>query len=383
MKGIVILGSTGSIGCQALNVIKELGSEYNVLGLAAGLNKKLALQQVKTFNPAVVSLANKEDADWLRDNLNSGDNTKVVYGYEGLIAAATWEDADIVLTSVSGAVGLTPSIEALRAGKDLALANKETLVAAGELVTDLAQENGRRIMPVDSEHSAIWQCLWGEDEHEVEKIILTASGGPFREKSMDYLFKAAPENALKHPNWDMGAKITIDSATLMNKGLEVIEARWLFGVDYDNIEVLIHPQSIIHSMVEFIDGSIKAQIGVPDMSLPIQGALTYPHRVKGLAPRLSRPIRDLTFESPDLERFPCLRMAYEAGKAGGTMPAVLNAVNEVVVRGYLNKEVGLMDVPKIIEKIMHRHAIVLKPALEDILMVDEWARKEAQQYLHY
>lgn len=381
MTGVAILGSTGSIGRQAQQVILELGAEFRVLGIAAGRNKELVLEQVKIFHPEVVSVAREEDAQWLKRNLEPGINTEIVWGMDGLVTVATWEGVDIVLTAVSGAVGLLPTVKALQAGKDIALANKETLVAAGPLIMQLARERGRSLFPVDSEHSAIWQCLQGENRSEVAKIILTASGGPFRTFEPEQLEAVTPEKALKHPNWDMGGKITIDSATLMNKGLEVIEARWLFGIDYDSIQVVIHPQSIVHSMVEFVDGSVIAQMGVPDMRLPIQYALTYPRRLRGPAPRLSWPIGDLSFEAPDMERFPCLRLAYEAGRTGGTMPAALNAANEIAVGEFLAGRIGFMDIPRIVEKVMAKHSIVTRPSLENIMDADQWARELARFYV--
>ncbi|MTI82861.1 MAG: 1-deoxy-D-xylulose-5-phosphate reductoisomerase [Firmicutes bacterium] len=380
MKRIAILGSTGSIGKQALQVIPGLASEFKVAGLAAGSNKELALQQVKEFVPEVVSLAKEEDAHWLQHNLGPELGTTVVWGIDGLVAVATLSGVDTVLTAVSGAVGLLPTVKAIKAGKDIALANKETLVAAGPLVMDLARAHGTRLLPVDSEHSAIWQCLQGENAERVSKIILTASGGPFRTFDMDLLKQVTPGQALKHPNWDMGGKITIDSATLMNKGLEIIEARWLFGLDYENIEVTIHPQSIIHSMVEFVDGSIIAQLGVPDMRLPIQYALTHPQRVKGSAPRLSWPIGDLSFEAPDYGRFPCLHLAYEAGRIGGTMPAVLNAANEIAVEQFITGRIGFMSIPSIVAKAMEKHTVIQKPSLDQIFEADRWAREMSISY---
>jgi 1-deoxy-D-xylulose-5-phosphate reductoisomerase len=377
MTEIAILGSTGSIGRQAQQVVSQLGSHFKVTALAAGRNREVALQQVKELKPRVASLAREEDAAWLRRNLDGTTDTEVVWGMEGLVTVATWPGVDIVLTAVSGAVGLLPTVRAIEAGKDIALANKETLVAAGPLIMKLVQEKKSRLLPVDSEHSAVWQCLQGERTREVAKIILTASGGPFRTYRREELENVTPEQALKHPNWDMGGKITIDSATLMNKGLEVIEARWLFGLDYQHIEVTIHPQSVIHSMVEFVDGSVMAQLGVPDMRLPIQYALTYPRRTQGPAPRLAWPLGDLSFEDPDLERFPSLRLAYEAGKKGGTMPAVLNAANEVAVEKFIAGKVSFMGIPAMVEKVMGRHAVKDEPSLEQILDADNWARETA------
>lgn len=294
---------------------------------------------------------------------------------------AAFSGADTVLTAISGAVGLLPTVEAIKAGKNIALANKETLVAAGELVMRMAGEYGVTILPVDSEHSAIWQCINGEDRHNVARILLTASGGPFRNYKPDQMAGITPSRALNHPNWQMGAKITVDSATLMNKGLEVIEARWLFDVAYDNIKVVIHPQSIIHSMVEYIDGSVLAQMGVPDMRLPIQYALFYPRRLAGGAPRLQWPIGNLTFEEPDIARFPSLELAFQAGRVGKTMPAVLNAANEVAVHAFLAGKVEFTAIPKLVAKVMEGHSPVTFASLEDILEADRWARRRVEEII--
>lgn len=380
-KRISILGSTGSIGRQALEVVRLLRGEVSVLGLAAGRNRELLARQITEFHPAVVSLAEEDDALWLRDNLPRNTRVQVFCGEEGMVRVATHEEVDMVLTAVSGAAGLIPTVAAIRAGKDIALANKETMVAAGPLVVGLAGEYGVRIIPVDSEHSAIWQCLHGEDVRDVEKIILTASGGPFRNFSREEMAAVTVREALAHPNWSMGPKITIDSATLMNKGLEVIEARWLFGIDYDRIEVLLHPQSIIHSMVEFVDGSILAQLGLPDMRLPIQYAFTYPHRKKSGLPRLKRSLDTLTFEEPDEERFPALKLAYRAGRVGGTMPAVLNAANEVAVHAFLKEKIRFLDITDVVERVMSEHVPTPEPSLEHILEADRWARKRAESII--
>lgn len=380
MKRVSVLGSTGSVGRQALEVLTTLGRDFDVVGLAAGRNKELLLQQAIKFRPRVIALAGKEEADWLTSRLDGATGIEVTWGQEGLNRVATLAETDIVLNALSGAVGLAPTIKALEAGKDIALANKETLVAAGALVMDLAQRRGCTLLPVDSEHSAIWQCLQGSQPAEVAKIILTASGGPFRTYAKEQLAKVTPAQALKHPNWNMGHKITVDSATLMNKGLEVIEARWLFGMDYSRIQVIIHPQSIIHSMVEYVDGSVIAQLGVPDMRLPIQYALTYPRRLQGSVPGLSWPVGDLTFEMPDLKRFPALRLAYEAGYTGGTMPAVLNAANEVAVEQFLAGRLSFTGIPLLVEKVMAKHSVITAPKLEDILEADRWARESAKVF---
>lgn len=375
---IAILGSTGSIGRQALDVVRRFPERFKVVALAAGRNWPLLLEQIKEFHPRLAALAGKSEARELRENIPGGLKVELIYGDEGLQAAATFPDADVVLTAVTGTVGLPPTVAALKAGKDIALANKETLVAAGPLIMDLAKGLKRRILPVDSEHSAVWQCLNGERPGEVAKIILTASGGPFRREPA-HLSEVTVEMALAHPNWNMGRKITIDSATLMNKGLEVIEARWLFDVDYHNIQVVIHPQSIIHSMVEYRDGSVMAQLGPPDMRIPIQYALAYPQRLANPLPRLDwHSMRDLTFEEPDLTRFPSLRLAYEAGRAGGTLPAVLNAANEVAVEAFLNERIKFTGISEIVTRVIERHTSIAAPELEEILAADQWARECAR-----
>lgn len=379
MKRIAILGSTGSIGQQALQVVDQFAGEIRPVALAAGRNRELLLRQVKKYKPQLVSVSKEEDAVWLREVLGRESGTEVYCGHEGLLATATFPEADTVLTAVSGAIGLKPTMAAIRCGKNIALANKETLVAAGELAVSLAQRHKAAIMPVDSEHSAVWQCLNGENCEDVSQIILTASGGPFRLFKREKMAGITPAMALEHPNWKMGPKITVDSATLMNKGLEVIEARWLFNIDYNRIKVVIHPESIIHSMVEFNDGSVMAQLAVPDMRLPIQYALTYPGRPASNVPKLQWPIRSLTFETPDLERFPALSLAYEAGRAGGTMPAVMNAANEVAVAAFLAGKIGFMAIPKVVEEVMHGHNATKYGTLEEILEADGWARRKADE----
>lgn len=374
---------------------------FVVAGLAAGSNWRLLAEQVKKYRPAVVSLAGEEDARKLLEELPDQHRPDIYWGEEGLVTVATCPGARVVLTAVTGTAGLLPTVKAIRAGKDIALANKETLVAGGGLVTRLALEHGIRILPVDSEHSAIWQCLgerapvvsrrWSEntegavaDEQrglwrhsEVGSIILTASGGPFRLEPED-LAGVTVEMALAHPSWNMGKKITVDSATLMNKGLEVIEAHWLFGIDYGRIRVVVHPQSIIHSMVEFVDGSVLAQLGLPDMRLPIQYALGYPGRLSNDLPRLNwLELKQLTFEPPDHRRFPLLKMAFEAGKAGGTLPAVLNAANEVAVGAFLERKIGFLDIHRVVSRVMNGHRSVSSPSLEEILGADRAARREA------
>lgn len=376
IKGVSILGSTGSIGCQALDVL-DGRPDFRIVGLAAGKNIELLREQIKKYRPLLVSVEKEDDALTLAREF-AGKGFEILWGSEGLRAVASHPAAGVVITAVTGTAGLLPTVEAIRAGKDIALANKETLVAAGSLVTGLAAGKGVNILPVDSEHSAIWQCLRGSRPGEVESIILTASGGPFR-KEPD-LEKVTVSMALAHPNWSMGKKITVDSATLMNKGLEVIEARWLFGLDYDRIRVVIHPQSIIHSMVEFRDGSVMAQLGLPDMRLPIQYALTYPDRLPGSVPRLDpAKIGALTFEPPDTGRFPLLDLAYRVGGRGGTLPAVMNAANEVAVELFLAGRIKFTAIYRVVEEVVGRHDITDRPDLEEILEADRWARERARQ----
>ena len=381
-KRIVVLGSTGSIGRQTLEIAESFPNEIEVVGLAAGKNWRLLADQVKKFRPAVVALAGEEEAVQLRNSLNDEHNVEIYIGDTGLSTLAGLPEADTVVTAVTGTVGLSPTVTAIESGKNIALANKETLVAAGELVMQLAEKYGVNILPVDSEHSAIWQCLNGEKRSFLKKIILTASGGPFREKSLGELDEVTVEMALAHPNWSMGKKITVDSATLMNKGLEVIEAHWLYAVPYGDIQVVIHPQSIIHSMVAFTDGSVIAQLGLPDMRLPIQYALSYPDRWSNDLPRLDFTEQSkLTFEPPDFVRFPCLRLAFDAGKAGGTMPAVLNAANETAVSAFLEKRLRYKDIAWLVAKVMDLHQSINDTDLETVLHVDKWARNEATRLI--
>jgi 1-deoxy-D-xylulose-5-phosphate reductoisomerase len=377
-KTVAILGSTGSIGRQTVEVIRRHAGQFSVCALAAGQNVAEAAKQVHLLQPSLVSMATEEAAEQLRQQV--GDRVEIVAGDQGLIEVATHPDADVVLTAVVGTRGLAPTIAAIQQGKTIALANKETLVAAGHVVMKLAKEKNVPILPVDSEHSAIFQCLQGEKIHTVRRIILTASGGPFRECTREEMERVSVEDALHHPNWSMGAKITLDSATLMNKGLEVIEAHWLFGMPYEQIDVVIHPQSIIHSLVEFVDSALIAQMGVPDMKVPIQYALTYPERFAAEWPRLQlAEIAQLTFAPPDLERFPCLRLAYEAGKTGGSMPTVLNAANEVAVSLFLERKIGFLDIAALTARVLDRHAVVAAPDLETILALDGWAREEVMR----
>ena len=379
-KNIVILGSTGSIGRQALEVVAWHTPDLQVLGIAARHNIHLLEQQAKTFGVPYVAVEDKDAALELEHRLQ-GSPIRCLAGTDGILELVRLPAADLILVAVSGLGGLLPTIEAISCNKQIALANKETLVAGGSLVMEAASKKGIRIIPVDSEHSAIFQCL--EDTADVEKLIITASGGPFREMSFDDIKKITPEMALRHPTWQMGDKITIDSATLMNKGLEIIEARWLFGIDYDRIEAVIHPQSIIHSLVAYKDGSVLAQLGWPDMRVPIQYAFFYPER-KGnnLSPLDLVQVGQLTFESPDLERFPCLRLAKEAGKIGGTMTAVLNAANEVAVEAFLRHMISFTRIPELVDKVMNLHSPRIgKLDLDDILEADSWARERTRQLI--
>lgn len=379
MKPISILGSTGSIGCNTLQVIEHLGG-FRVVAMAAGRNISKFAEQIAKFQPELSSCQDAGSADQLKAELVriGGRIPQIEVGEDGLVSVATHPEAEIVVSAVVGAVGLVPTLRAIESGKRVAIANKETLVIAGELMTAAAARSGAEILPVDSEHNAIHQCLRGEDITEVKRLILTASGGPFRTKSRAEIENASREEALNHPNWKMGDKITIDSATLMNKGLEVIEARWLFGFDADQISVIVHPQSVVHSMVEMVDGSIIAQMGVTDMKHAIQYSLTYPSRQKNCTPPLDLgTLSRLDFEEPDLERFPCLALAYSALHTGGTMPAVLNAANEIAVQAFLDGKIRLSEIAAINKAVMAEHEAGPAGRLEDILEADAWARSRA------
>lgn len=370
MKKISILGSTGSIGMQTLEIVEE-NNDIQVIGMTTNTNIERFFEQIKKFQPRVVAVMDEKKALELKKKV--GNEVTVLSGMDGLIAVATLSDIDTVVTAVVGMIGLKPTVEAIKASKNIALANKETLVTAGSLIMSLAKEMNVSILPVDSEHSAIFQALNGESCNRIDKVWLTASGGPFRGKKINQLENITVEEALKHPNWSMGNKITIDSATLMNKGLEVIEAKWLFDIKTDQIKVVIHPQSIIHSMVEFVDSSVIAQLGMPDMKLPIQYALYYPERKANHFKRLNlSEIGQLTFEEPDMESFPCLKLAYEALEEGGSMPTVLNAANEIVVSKFLKKEIAFLDIPKIIHYCMTKHDIIKEVSLDTIAEVQNW-----------
>ena len=374
MKKLSILGSTGSIGTQTLEIVRE-NKDLEVVALAAGSNIKIIEEQAREFKPELICVFDETKAKELKSNISDLD-IKVVSGIDGLIEAATVESADIVLTAVVGMIGVRPTIAAIEAKKTIALANKETLVTAGHIIMKLAKEKGVSILPVDSEHSAIFQSLQGNKKSQVSKIILTASGGPFRNSSLEDLKNVTVEDALKHPNWSMGKKITIDSATMVNKGLEVIEAKWLFDVDFDDIDVVIQPQSLIHSMVEYIDGGIMAQLGTPDMKLPIQYALFYPDRRFLGGKRVNfAELGSISFMKPDTKKFKGFALAYEAGRCGGTMPTIYNAANELAVSKFLNKEIKYLDIAQLIKEAMDKHKVIENPSLVEILE----AEKEAHE----
>lgn len=379
-KTLSILGSTGSIGVSTLEVVRQFPERFKVSALAAGRNIALLLDQIKVFQPYLVAVLDQHLAEQLRQGLQEQScEPEVCFGPEGYERVATFPDTQMLVSAMVGAAGLLPTLAAIQAGKDLALANKETLVIAGEIVMPLAARKGIRILPVDSEHSAIFQALQGNHHRALKRILLTASGGPFFTKTAEELAQVTPEAALRHPNWSMGRKITIDSATLMNKGLEVIEAHWLFGVPVEQIAIHVHPESIVHSMVEYIDGSVIAQMGIPDMKIPIAYALAYPERLPVQSPPLDLfQLQRLNFFPPDEEKFPCLRLAYEACRRGSTLPAVLNAANEIAVEAFLNGGISFLEIPHVIEKVMNAHHVAVSLTLESILEADRWARKEAQ-----
>ena len=369
MKKIAILGSTGSIGTQTLEVARENG-DLQITALAAGNNIELLEKQIREFHPGLVAVWKEEKAKELKDRVKDLD-VKVVCGMDGLLEVATEPSSEILVTAIVGMIGIRPTIAAMKAGKDIALANKETLVTAGHIIIPLAKECNVQILPVDSEHSAIFQCLNGEHRSQLKKILLTASGGPFRGKKKEELKHVQVEDALKHPNWSMGRKITIDSATLVNKGLEMMEARWLFGVEPKDIQIVVQPKSIIHSMVEFADGAVIAQLGTPDMKLPIQYALYYPDRKYLPGDRLDFwSLNQITFEKPDMENFPGLKLAFDAAAAGGSMPTVYNAANERAVAKFLDRKIGFLDIPEIISECMAAHKVVETPTVEQILQTE-------------
>jgi len=380
-KGLALLGATGSIGCSTLEIVDAHPDRFRVCSLTGGRNLQRLLQQVRCYRPSLVGVLTARDAEWLRAELRD-DAIEICHGEQGLVRCAAVPGADITVSAIVGAAGLVPTMAAIEAGKDIALANKETLVTAGPLVMAAARRRGVSIFPVDSEHSAIFQSLQGQQGNAVRRVILTASGGPFRETCLADLQSVTLAQALNHPNWSMGQKITIDSATMMNKGLEVIEARWLFDLEPRQIDVHIHPQSIIHSMVEYRDGSVIAQLGVPDMKAPIAYALSYPERIElPLAPLDLCRLGQLTFSEPDPKRFGCLGLAYRALELGGTAPAVLNAANEVVVQAFLDGLIGFMEIPKLIASALDRHQVQALDSIDDALQADRWGREQTRQLI--
>ncbi len=377
MKRLTILGSTGSIGVSTLEIVAAHSEHFQVVALTAGRNLSLLEKQIASFHPEMVAVADQEDAKQLQARVGSS-GPRILYGTDGVVACAVENDAAMVVSAIVGAAGLEPTLAAINAGKDVALANKETLVAAGELVMRSVAQSGGRLFPVDSEHSAIFQSLEGHRKEDVKRLILTASGGPFRNMSMDGLRQVTPADALAHPNWDMGRKITIDSATMMNKGLEIIEAHWLFNLSVDRIAVHIHPESIVHSMVEYVDGAVIAQLGIPDMKTPIAYALSYPERMPLDLPPLDLcRLGQLHFSEPDSQRFPCLDFAYDAIRRGGTAPAVLNAANEIAVEAFLQGQINFLGIPYIIENVVAQHEVGSADSLELVLAADSWARQAA------
>jgi 1-deoxy-D-xylulose-5-phosphate reductoisomerase len=381
MRSLSILGCTGSIGLSTLDVVRQHPEKFSISGLAAGKDVAKLAQQIKEFQPAAVSVMDEDSAIKLKTLLGEY-KPEILYGIEGATAVATVEEADMVVSAIVGAAGLIPTVSAIKAGKHIALANKETLVVAGQLVSDLVKKYNVQLLPVDSEHSAIFQSLQGHRTEDVERIILTASGGPFRKTSAEELKNVGLEQALKHPQWTMGAKITIDSATMMNKGLEVIEAHWLFTMPAEKISVVVHPQSIIHSMVEYIDGCVMAQLGSPDMRAPIAYALAWPERCESGIQKLDlTKIGTLTFEEPDMARFPALRLAFDALKAAKTYPAVLNAANEIAVAAFLDKKIKFTEIAETVDKTMQAHEAYSPVELDDYLQADQWARDKAQKLI--
>ena len=382
-KNISILGSTGSIGTNTLDVVRSNPSRFRVIAMACGSNLSLFKEQILEFKPLCVSVREEKDVSSLKNALSGlKEIPEIYFGEAGAVKVATHPQVHTVLSSIVGAAGLVPTLRAIEAKKEVALANKETMVVAGEMMSAAAKKAGVSIFPVDSEHSAIFQCLQGQNKKEVNRLILTASGGPFRSKTMEELEQVTLAQALKHPNWSMGAKITIDSASLMNKGLEVIEARWLFDVPVEQIDVVIHPQSVIHSMVEFVDGSVIAQLGIPDMRGPIAYALSYPERLPNNLPTLDFfKVKELQFYEPDTTRFECLKLAKEALQKGGDAPCVLNAANEVAVAAFLKEEIRFLDIPKLVSQVLNSHRVQAADQLEKLLKVDAWAREETEQLI--
>ena len=378
MKHLSILGSTGSIGTQTLEIVRQFPNEFKVVGLTTNKNYELLLKQIKEFKPKAVAIMDKTKVD---DLLNFS-SCQVYCGIEGLNKISTLNEADTVVNALVGSVGIEPTYKAIKSKRNIALANKETLVAAGSVIMEEVKKNKVKLMPIDSEHSAIFQCLNGENIKEVSRITITCSGGPFKNYTSQQLENATVHDALKHPTWNMGDKITIDSATLMNKGFEVIEAQWLYGIEYEKIKVVIHPQSIIHSLVEFVDKSVMAQLGLPDMKIPIQYALSYPKRFQNMQTSLDlAKIRNLDFREPDFEMFPCLTYAYEAGNIGGTMPTVMNAANEIAVNAFLENKISFLEIQKLIKKMMNEHNLIKNPNLNEILGVDKRSKEETKKFI--
>ena len=382
MKKITLLGSTGSIGVSALDVLEKNPNKFKLMALVAGQNVQLLAEQILKFHPKIVAVRGRLDAERLRQILGQNYRIPILYDETGVEEVASYPTSDMVISAISGAAGLKPTLAAIEAGKDIALANKETMVIAGHIVTKKARQNKIKILPVDSEHSAIFQCLEGQMQENLKRIILTASGGPFLNLSKDNLRKVTLKQTLKHPRWKMGRKITIDSASLMNKGLEVIEAKWLFSLDIHHIDVLIHPQSVVHSLIELLDGSVLAQLGIADMRIPIAYALAYPDRLVNDLPILNLAKTGLLeFRKPDTKKFPCLGLAYEAGRLGGTAPVVLNAANEIAVGAFIENKICFNDLPKVIEKVLDKHQKQNNPSLENILRADGEARTQAENVI--
>ena len=382
MKNICLLGSTGYIGINSLKVIRGNPDRYRIIALGAGRNIDLLAEQIREFKPPFAAVINSDLAKELKTRLNNQANTEILSGTKGYVQIATLSEVDMAIAAMTGSSGLLPTYSAIAAGKDVGLANKETLVIAGSLLMNESQKGGARIIPIDSEHSAIQQSIQGHMREDLRKIILTGSGGPFRDFSLERLSKVTPQQALAHPNWEMGRKITIDSATMMNKGIEAIEAQWLFNVRIDQIEILLHPQSIIHSMVEYVDGSIIAQLAFPDMRIPISYALSYPRHLQGESPSLHLlDIGKLSFEEPDKKRFRCLDLALTAGKIGHSMPAVLSGANEIAVNAFLQGQIGFLEIPQLVEKIMERHQVFPIETIDQALEADRWAQSTAKKIL--
>jgi len=384
MKNIAILGSTGSIGVNALKVIRGNPEEYKVIALAAGRNVELLIKQIEEFRPRAVAVLEEKLVSQLKDRFAKKERPEVFFGTDGFKFLASMDQVDTIISAMTGAAGLLPTYEAIKAGKHIALANKETMVMAGPLIMAEAEKKGVTVLPIDSEHSAILQSLMGHPREDLRRMILTASGGPFKDFSLEEMSKVTPAQALRHPNWNMGPKISIDSATLMNKGLEAIEAKWFFDLEINQISILIHPQSVVHSMVEYKDGSIIAQLGIPDMIIPISYALSYPHHLKNSLPPLElETIGEFGFEKPDLNKFKCLKLALKAAESGGSTPAVLNGANEIAVASFLKGRIGFLDIPELIEKTVEMHKPYPTDSIEAVMEADKWARETAREFLRF